>query len=105
VTRGSSSDDAWRRLNVMVKTNDGFQIAEEDLEIRGPGDFIGTRQSGLPLLSFANLARDQRVLEMAREDAADLLARDPKLEAPEHRALAAAFKRSWSERLELAQIG
>ncbi|MEL6546568.1 MAG: ATP-dependent DNA helicase RecG, partial [Myxococcota bacterium] len=64
VTRGSSSDDAWRRLNVMVKTNDGFQIAEEDLEIRGPGDFIGTRQSGLPLLSFANLARDQRVLEM-----------------------------------------
>ncbi len=105
VTRGTSSDDAWRRLNVMVKTNDGFLIAEEDLEIRGPGDFIGTRQSGLPLLSFANLARDQRILELAREDAGALLAEDPELRASEHQGLAQALRRSWSERLELARIG
>ncbi|MEM6732183.1 MAG: ATP-dependent DNA helicase RecG, partial [Myxococcota bacterium] len=105
VTRGTSSDDAWRRLNVMVRTNDGFKIAEEDLEIRGPGDFIGTRQSGLPLLSFANLARDQGVLEDSREDARILLERDPKLEDPRHAELKAAFGRSWSDRLELAQIG
>lgn len=105
VTRGTSSDDAWRRLNVMVKTNDGFQIAEEDLEIRGPGDFIGTRQSGLPLLSFANLARDQAILEEAREDAVALLHRDPTLESPEHAGLRRVFERTWNDRLELATIG
>jgi ATP-dependent DNA helicase RecG len=99
------SEDAWRRLKVMEKTNDGFLIAEEDLAIRGPGDFLGTRQSGMPLLAVANLARDQRILQQAREDAADLLNRDPDLEAEEHRALRGSVATAWQERLALAQIG
>jgi ATP-dependent DNA helicase RecG len=99
------SEDAWRRLKVMEKTNDGFLIAEEDLAIRGPGDFLGTRQSGMPLLAVANLARDQRILQQAREDAAELLNRDPDLEAEEHRALRGSVATAWQERLALAQIG
>lgn len=105
LTRGSSSDDAWRRLNVMVRTHDGFRIAEEDLEIRGPGDFIGTRQSGLPLLSFADLARDHATLERARQDAREILHRDPHLKLPEHAGLRDELEAGWSDRVELLRIG
>jgi ATP-dependent DNA helicase RecG len=104
VTVGSSSDEAWRRLTVMEKTSDGFAIAEADLEIRGPGDFVGTRQSGLPLLLLANLARDHALLEKARADAQSIIAVDPKLLRAEHAGLRTALESRW-ERLELAQIG
>jgi ATP-dependent DNA helicase RecG len=104
VARYTPSEDAWRRLEVMEKTSDGFLIAEEDLAIRGPGDFLGTRQSGVPLLSVANVARDQRLLQQARDDAAALLERDPALALPEHAALRARVEAAWAE-LELAQIG
>ncbi len=99
------TSDAWRRLKVMEETSDGFRIAEEDLAIRGPGDFLGTRQAGLPLLSVANLARDQKILQLAREDATALLARDPELEAPEHQALRERVTAVWRDRLDLANIG
>ncbi|MEZ0311840.1 MAG: ATP-dependent DNA helicase RecG [Myxococcota bacterium] len=105
VTSGTSSDDGWRRLGVMEETADGFKIAEADLEIRGPGDFIGTRQSGLPLLSLANLARDQKILAAARQDAQALLAADPALRRPEHTRLREALEARWHQKLELAQIG
>lgn len=105
VSSYTPSEDAWRRLKIMEQTNDGFVIAEEDLAIRGPGDFLGTRQSGQPLLAVANLARDQHILQQAREDAAELLAHDPDLEAVEHHALRDTVTRSWQDRLELAQIG
>ena len=97
-----SSEDAWRRLTVMEETSDGFRIAEEDLHLRGPGDFIGTRQSGLPELGIADFARDQRWLLLAREDAAELLARDPRLTDPEHRGLVELWRRGRQRGLLLA---
>lgn len=99
------SDEAWQRLKVMEQTQDGFRIAEEDLAIRGPGDLTGTRQSGLPVLSFANLARDQAVLEEARIDAEALLAEDPHLRAPQHEAVRRAFAVHWEHRLALVHVG
>ena len=70
------SIDARRRLDVMVQTNDGFRIAEEDLGIRGPGEFLGTRQAGLPGLKNADLIRDAAILGTARREASDLIAHD-----------------------------
>ena len=70
------SEDARRRLNVMVQTNDGFKIAEKDLSIRGPGEFLGTRQAGLPDLKNADLLRDASILVTARQEASDLIAHD-----------------------------
>ncbi|MDQ6652453.1 MAG: DNA helicase RecG, partial [Acidobacteriota bacterium] len=60
---------AEERLGIMAKTNDGFVIAEKDLELRGPGELLGTKQSGLPEFRIANLVRDQRILEAARKEA------------------------------------
>jgi len=70
------SEDGFRRLDVMVSTTDGFKIAEADLDIRGPGEFLGTRQSGLPDFRVANLLRDGRILEQARQEAFTI-AEDP----------------------------
>ena len=78
------TDDGRARLNAIVKSRDGFSIAEEDLRIRGPGDFTGTRQSGIPLLKAGNLLRDIKLLELSRREAFDLIEKDPQLEAPEH---------------------
>jgi len=105
VARYTPSEDAWRRLAIMEKTHDGFVIAEEDLAIRGPGDLIGVRQSGMPLLSVANLARDQKILAMARDDAAALLAEDPLLEAPAHALLRRKLEQVWLDKGDLAQTG
>lgn len=75
------SAETRKRLDIMVATNDGFEIAEADLKLRGPGDLEGTLQSGMPFdLHIANLARDGRILQLAREAAADILAKDPMLE-------------------------
>ncbi|MCC6446557.1 MAG: ATP-dependent DNA helicase RecG [Armatimonadetes bacterium] len=79
--------DGKRRLETMVRTTDGFDIAEEDLRLRGPGEFYGTRQSGLMSLRIANLAGDTRILDEARRDAFELAERDPLLEHPDHQAL------------------
>lgn len=84
---GEQGDDATARLSVMEKTNDGFRIAEEDLKIRGPGDFAGVRQSGIPDLVFSDIVRDARILARSREIAGMLLDRDPDLSLPEHAGL------------------
>jgi len=63
------SREAYERLDIMRKTSDGFKIAERDLEIRGPGEFVGTRQSGLPDFRFGNIVRDRKLLELARQEA------------------------------------
>jgi ATP-dependent DNA helicase RecG len=99
------SDDARQRLDAMAETQDGFRLAEADLEIRGPGEFFGTRQSGLPEFRTAGLVTHARLLEQARDEAAQLVARDPGLASPEHRALREALLARWRERLELASIG
>ena len=91
-------NDARLRLKTMVETNDGFRIAETDLQLRGPGDAEGTRQSGIVDLKLADLAKDQQILQVAREAAMKLLEQDPHLEKPEHavvhRQLDAIRKRS-----------
>jgi ATP-dependent DNA helicase RecG len=76
-----------KRLRVLAATNDGFQISEEDLKLRGPGDFFGERQHGLPQLKVADLTGDMRVLREAQDAARDLLVSDPGLSAPEYRPL------------------
>jgi ATP-dependent DNA helicase RecG len=73
MTGGKVSEDAERRLDAMVRTNDGFQIAELDLELRGPGEFFGTRQAGLPNFRVASLIRDRKLLETAKREAAAVL--------------------------------
>jgi ATP-dependent DNA helicase RecG len=74
MTGGKISEDGERRLDAMVRTSDGFQIAELDLELRGPGEFFGTRQAGLPSFQVANLIRDRQLLEAAKREAAAVLA-------------------------------
>ncbi len=88
----------------MVKSQDGFIIAEEDLKIRGPGDFMGTRQSGLPLLKVANLVRDSGFIEPARNEAFALIEQDPGLTHPDHQNLKAALQRYLGNRADLASI-
>lgn len=81
----ASNDEARARLEIMVQTNDGFRIAEEDLAIRGAGDLLGTKQSGAPeLIKLGDLAKDLKLLEGARQAAQKLVARDPNLELSEH---------------------
>ncbi len=99
------SADARKRLKVMEKTTDGFLLAEEDLAIRGPGDFLGTRQSGLPDFRIASIIRDARILGDAKEDAFALAARDPFLEKPEHAILKEALITKWQGKLDLARTG
>ncbi len=99
------SADARKRLKVMEKTTDGFVVAEEDLSIRGPGDFLGTRQSGLPDFRIASIIRDARILNDAKEDAFALAARDPLLSKPEHAILKETLIAKWQGKLDLARTG
>ncbi len=99
------ADEALRRLQVMADSNDGFRIAEADLALRGPGEFLGTRQSGLPDFRVANIVRDSRILEAARQEAQDWLAKDPELRSPASRRMRAILEDRWAGRLELARVG
>lgn len=105
LTPGKLSEDGEKRLRVMESTTDGFRIAEADLEIRGPGDFLGTRQSGLPDFRVANILRDGTILEQARQAAFDLLAKDPDLSDTANAGLRSELLRRWGQRLELGAIG
>lgn len=105
LTPGRLSEDGEKRLRVMESTSDGFRIAEADLEIRGPGDFLGTRQSGMPDFRVANILRDGALLELARQAAFELLESDADLSSPEHVSLREELLRRWGHRLELAAIG
>ena len=91
------SPETRARLKVLVDTADGFRIAEEDLKLRGPGDFFGRRQHGLPALRMADLNTDTRVLKEARDAAAALLSADPDLSRPEHRPLLEKVRRLFQE--------
>jgi len=103
VARGSTSDSE-ARLAALLATTDGFQIAEADLKIRGPGEFLGTRQHGhLPDLRIADLTRDVRWLALAREAALEYVRGDPELRRSP--ALARAVKARWGERLRLSEVG
>ncbi|MFY3746336.1 ATP-dependent DNA helicase RecG [Anaeromyxobacter sp. Red801] len=100
-----AGDEARERLRAMEETQDGFEIARVDLRIRGPGELLGTRQSGQKLLDVADLYRDEAILEEAREEAFGLVERDPDLARPEHAAAREALAGRWAGRLSLAQVG
>ncbi len=94
-----------RRLKAMVQCSDGFAIAEQDLNIRGPGDMLGTRQWGIPEFRVADLIRDAELLERARAEAHALVERDPELSHPDHQFLKATMLRRWQTKLDLKSIG
>lgn len=105
LTPGKLSEDGEKRLRVMESTSDGFRIAEADLKIRGPGDFLGTRQAGMPDFRVADILRDGTILEQARQAAFGLIEEDPDLSASGHGILREELFRRWGKRLELAMIG
>lgn len=103
MTGNQLSTEARRRIRTMVESNDGFEIANVDLEIRGPGDITGTRQSGLNLM-FTNLAKDYPIIEKAKKAVEELLAADPTLQAPEHALLKKHVQMQTAEKLNWARI-
>ena len=98
------TEDGKARLNAIIKSQDGFKIAEEDLRIRGPGDFMGTRQSGMPLLKVGNLLRDIKLLELSQMEASALIERDPQLKSPENSKLKEVLNNTFGEQMGLMKI-
>lgn len=89
----AQNPEAQTRLNVMCKTTDGFKIADEDLNLRGPGDFFGSRQHGLPQMKIANMLEDMKTLREAQQEAKNILKNDPRLRNPENSVLRNSVKR------------
>ncbi|HEV2417202.1 MAG TPA: ATP-dependent DNA helicase RecG [Terriglobia bacterium] len=103
IADGPRSEVADERLRILAETNDGFKIAEMDLKLRGPGEFLGTRQWGLPAFRIANLLRDQKILEWARREAIQFVERP---ESPNELAdFTRALGARWPERYRLARVG
>ena len=98
-------DDSFQRIQAMVRTTNGFEIAEADLNIRGPGEFFGTRQSGVPNFKVANIIHDVSLLEAAKREAERLIEADPGLNAPEHQLLKWMLQKHWRGNLEIASVG
>lgn len=105
VNRGGGNSVAAQRLRVMEKEHDGFKIAEADLALRGPGEFLGTRQSGLADFRLANLIRDRQLLMDAREEVLAWLQKDPELKSRESAGLRQILKHRWGQRLQLGAVG
>jgi ATP-dependent DNA helicase RecG len=94
-----------KRMEIMTRTNDGFEIAEADLKMRGPGDIEGTQQSGLPFnLKIADLAHDSQMLQFARNVANDILDHDPLLQHPEHLILTKQLQKKQKEAVDWKKI-
>jgi ATP-dependent DNA helicase RecG len=100
---GKLNDAGRERIRTLVDSNDGFYIAETDMKLRGPGEFFGTRQSGLPALQIANIVRDADVLEVARSEAAAFIAHPP--DEDELRRAVAFIRDHWQRRYGLVQVG
>src|SRR5260370_26354954 len=100
---GKLNDTARERIRTLVESSDGFYIAEMDMKLRGPGEFFGTRQSGLPALRIGNILRDADILEVARNQAASFVSHPP---SEDQLRRAIAFIRDhWQRRYGLAQVG
>jgi ATP-dependent DNA helicase RecG len=99
------TETAQRRLDIMTETNDGFKLAEEDLRLRGPGEFLGTAQHGLPELKLADLLADTDLLRLAQHDAFALARQDPQLKQPTHATLRKMLLKRFGEVIELADLG
>ena len=89
----------------MEREHDGFKIAEADLRLRGPGEFLGTRQSGMGDFRLANLIRDSEIFTAARKEAQLCLEKDPDLSKPESRGLRQVLLHRWGKRLQLGAVG
>ncbi len=106
MTGGKVSPDAEQRLDAMVRTQDGFELAELDLQLRGPGEFFGTRQAGLPDFRIANLVRDRELLELAKREASAFVAAGGAEATEAERAIVAArLKQAWQRRYGLVEAG
>ena len=101
----SEKQNARVRLETMVDTADGFKISEVDLKLRGPGEFFGTRQSGIPAFKLANLIEDHDLLVLARQEAFELVKSDPQLRQAENAGIRAHFESRFKEILALGQVG
>ena len=105
ISSGKLSKEAARRIEVLVRTTDGFEIAETDLQLRGPGDIEGTMQSGIPFdLKIANLSKDGQLIEYVRNIAEDIFAKDPLLENEQHLIFRSELKRLFSQRQSWSNI-
>ena len=105
MTKPDISKDTRRRLEIMTETSDGFQIAEADMQLRGPGDIEGTQQSGIAFnLRIANLATDGQIVRIARECADAILNADPALEHPDNRLLAEQLRRHFGKTIDWSRI-
>jgi ATP-dependent DNA helicase RecG len=106
MTGGKVSEDGERRLDAMVRTNDGFQIAELDLELRGPGEFFGTRQAGMPSFQVANLIRDRQILEAAKREAAAVISGpNAEISQPEINRAIRQMRERWQHTYGLVEVG
>jgi ATP-dependent DNA helicase RecG len=103
VSYGQLTDEGKQRIGVMRETNDGFRIAETDLRLRGPGEFFGTKQSGLPAFRIADLLRDAEIIELARREARGFIENPPSREALVE--LVSYVREHWSRRYGLVQVG
>ncbi len=101
----TKTEEAKKRAQIMLETNDGFRIAEEDLRLRGGGEFFGTQQHGLPEFKIGNIVSDQRELELARQAAFQLISRDPILNLPENGVIKQKFREKFKEKFGLASVG
>jgi ATP-dependent DNA helicase RecG len=104
ITPGDINEEARQRIRMMEKTTDGFKIAEEDLRLRGSGEFFGTRQHGMPDLQFADLVDDQKIIQTARKDAFAIIDRDPQLRFPENETIREYFQKHFVEKFKLIKI-
>jgi len=102
---GRLSESGRFRLKKMVDTTDGFEIAEADLKLRGPGDFLGTKQSGLPEFRYADIVEDRLLLEQAKNDAWEIIRNDPELSGGDYENLKIVFEPYFKGRLELYGVG
>lgn len=99
------TEDAKKRLKALTETVDGFAIAEEDLELRGPGEFFGTHQHGLPEIRFGNIVADMEIMEQARREAFELVRMDPNLSAAEHKTLRGNLRSRFKGQADLIHVG
>jgi ATP-dependent DNA helicase RecG len=106
MTGGKVTEEGERRLDAMVRTNDGFQIAELDLELRGPGEFFGTRQAGMPNFTVANLIRDRQLLELAKREAAAVMdGPNSEIASEEISRALIAMRTKWQRTYGLVEVG
>ena len=105
VTSHKLSAETRKRLDIMVRSNDGFEISEADLQLRGPGDLEGTQQSGIAFdLKIANLAKDGQILQLARNIASEILDKDPDLSLPEHYVLKKQLEKIFRKKINWGAI-